>query len=93
MPVQTNAAVQWNPVGGGVVPSAVPANEIPVSRPRMPRAGALMPYLERIDDRRTYSNFGPLVSELETRLAQRLGVDPDCVVTVANGTAGLTLAL
>ncbi|WP_313539859.1 DegT/DnrJ/EryC1/StrS family aminotransferase [Sphingomonas sp.] len=52
-----------------------------------------MPYLQRIDDRRSYSNFGPLVTELEARLAQRMGVDPGCVVTVANGTVGLTLAL
>lgn len=93
MPAQTNAAVQWNAIGGGAVLSAVPANDIPVSRPRMPRADALIPYLQRIDDRRTYSNFGPLVSELEARLAERLGVDPACLVTVANGTAGLTLAL
>lgn len=66
---------------------------VPVARPRMPRAEALLPYLKRIDDCRTYSNFGPLVSELEARLAQRLHVDPACVVTVANATSGLTLAL
>lgn len=93
MPIQTNAAVQWNAIGGDAIVSAIPAHDLPVSRPRMPRAEALMPHLRRIDARRTYSNFGPLVAELETRLAQRLGLDADCVVTVANGTAGLTLAL
>ncbi len=66
---------------------------IPIARPRMPKAEALLPYLERIDRNRTYSNFGPLVAELEARLARRLGVDPACVVTVSNATAGLTLAL
>jgi dTDP-4-amino-4,6-dideoxygalactose transaminase len=91
MPIQTNAEVQWNAMGSGAILS--PTHDVPVSRPRMPRAESLMPYLQRIDDRRTYSNFGPLVTELETRLAQRLGMDPDCVITVANGTAGLTLAL
>lgn len=68
-------------------------NRVPVARPRMPQASALLPYLARIDASRTYSNFGPLVTELETRLADRLGVDADCLVTVANATAGLTLAL
>lgn len=93
MPIPTNAAVQWNPIGGGGMLSSIPNDALPVLRPRMPRADALLPYLQRIDDRRAYSNFGPLVTELEARLAHRLGVDPDCVVTVANGTAGLTLAL
>lgn len=66
---------------------------VPIARPRMPRAQALRPYLEQIDAARNYSNFGPLVSALEGRLASRLGVDPTCVATVANATAGLTLAL
>lgn len=66
---------------------------IPIARPRMPRAAAIMPYLARIDASRTYSNFGPLVSELEARLAARLGVDPACLVSASNGTAGLILAL
>lgn len=93
MRTQTIAAVQGSVIGTRAKLSVVPTGDLPVLRPRMPRAEALMPYLQRIDDRRTYSNFGPLVTELETRLAQRLGVDTDCVVTVANGTAGLTLAL
>jgi dTDP-4-amino-4,6-dideoxygalactose transaminase len=66
---------------------------IPIARPRLPKADALLPYLRRIDEHRTYSNFGPLVSELESRLADRLGVDPSCLVTVSNATSGLTLAL
>jgi dTDP-4-amino-4,6-dideoxygalactose transaminase len=68
-------------------------NQIPVARPRMPAAEMLLPYLQRIDANRTYSNFGPLIAELEGRLADRLGVDPACLVTVSNGTAGLILAL
>lgn len=66
---------------------------LPVARPRLPTADAVLPYLQRIDDSRTYSNFGPLVTELEARLAQRLHVAPDTVVTVTNATLGLTLAL
>lgn len=93
MPIQTNAAGQGEVIGDRAPVSAIPAEDIPVLRPRMPRVDALIPYLRRIDERRIYSNFGPLVSELEARLAQRLGVDRSCLVTVANGTAGLTLAL
>jgi dTDP-4-amino-4,6-dideoxygalactose transaminase len=67
--------------------------QIPVARPRMPQAEMLLPWLRQIDANRSYTNFGPLVRELEARLATRLGVDPACVVTVTNATAGLTLAL
>lgn len=52
-----------------------------------------MPYLKAIDASRTYSNFGPLVSALEDRLATRFGVTAAAVATVTNGTVGLTLAL
>lgn len=68
-------------------------NRIPIARPRMPKTDALLPYLRRIDEHRTYANFGPLIAELEARLAARLGVEPECVVTVANATSGLTLTL
>nr|WP_047167141.1 DegT/DnrJ/EryC1/StrS family aminotransferase [Sphingomonas sp. Y57] len=64
-----------------------------VARPRMPAAETLLPYLRRIDAQRCYTNFGPLVAELEARLAERLDLDPACVASVANATAGLTLAL
>lgn len=66
---------------------------IPVCRPRLPDADALLPYLRRIDDAAWYSNFGPLVRALEARLAERFGTGEGTVATVSNGTAGLTLAL
>jgi dTDP-4-amino-4,6-dideoxygalactose transaminase len=62
-------------------------------RPKLPAAERLLPYLKAIDASRTYSNFGPLVSELENRLATRFRVPAGAVATVANGTVGLTLAL
>lgn len=55
-----------------------------------------MPYLERIHAKRHYSNFGPLVCELEARLAERFqtpGGPPVSVTTVSNATLGLELAL
>src|SRR3954471_4468534 len=74
-------------------PLAAPAapSRIAVARPLLPTAEHLLPYLQRIDEARWYSNFGPLVSELETRLSDRHGGAP--VATLANATLGLTLTL
>lgn len=66
---------------------------IPVMRPRLPSADALLPYLSRIDASRVYSNFGPLVREFEARLAERLAVPSGCIATAANATLALTAAL
>jgi dTDP-4-amino-4,6-dideoxygalactose transaminase len=63
-----------------------------VARPRLPAAEALLPYLQRIDEARWYSNFGPLLTEFEARLAGRFR-EGTHVVTVANATQALTLAL
>jgi dTDP-4-amino-4,6-dideoxygalactose transaminase len=65
---------------------------LPVLKPRLPTAAEILPYLEAIDARRWYSNGGPLVTRLEEQLSRHLGV-ADCVVTTANGTVGLTVAL
>lgn len=64
--------------------------------PDMPTRQELAPYLERIDAARWYSNFGPLVRELEARLAALLPAPAGVatrVATVANATLGLELAL
>lgn len=65
----------------------------PVARPRLPAADSILPYLRAIDENQYYSNFGPMVGEVERRLAERFGVDPACVTTVSNATSGLTAAL
>ena len=65
---------------------------VAVARPRLPAAEAILPYLQRIDEARWYSNFGPLLSEFEQRLADRFPT-PTQVVTVTNATQALTLAL
>jgi len=64
-----------------------------VMRPKLPAAAAVGRYLEKIDAARIYSNFGPLNTELERRLAAFYGLDEGSVVTVNNATVGLTLAL
>jgi dTDP-4-amino-4,6-dideoxygalactose transaminase len=66
---------------------------IPVARPRLPDAAAILPFLERIDAVRIYSNFGPLVREFEAGLGQHFSVEPQEVVTCANATLGLAAAL
>ena len=69
---------------------------IPLLAAKLPTMDRLARYLERIDRQRWYSNFGPLVQELERRLAdsfQRPGRAAPCVVTVGNGTVGIELAL
>ncbi|MBU1378793.1 MAG: DegT/DnrJ/EryC1/StrS family aminotransferase [Alphaproteobacteria bacterium] len=71
----------------------ITAKKIPVAKPRLPPLAALAPYIERIDGARWYSNFGPLNQELETRLAARFGLPAQGVVTIANATVGLSVAL
>lgn len=66
---------------------------IPVMRPKLVAADKVIPYLRQIDQSRFYANRGPLVKELEARLAKLFGVDSDCIVTVNNATTGLALAL
>ena len=65
--------------------------------PELPTLDALTPYLRRIDQRRWYSNFGPLVSELEARIAasfrQPGQLQSSHAVTVGNATSGIELAL
>lgn len=68
-------------------------NRIPLFRPQLPTASAMLPYLERIDANRWYSNFGPLGDELEERLAHRYGVTKDRVVLVANGTQAISACI
>lgn len=60
--------------------------------PDMPSAQELAPWLARIDAARWYTNFGPLVQELEQRLARHYGAERHCV-SVASGTMGVELAL
>src|SRR3954447_21336363 len=68
-------------------------SKTPVMRPKLPRAERIAPYLNRIDAAGIYSNFGPLNTALEARLAAHFGVETAMVTTVSNATQGLTLAL
>ena len=67
--------------------------------PDLPKTAALLPWLQRIDESRHYTNFGPLVRELEGSLAQNwpviggAGLAPLQVLTLDTGTATLDLAI
>ncbi|MCZ2499294.1 DegT/DnrJ/EryC1/StrS aminotransferase [Xylophilus sp. Kf1] len=69
---------------------------VPLLIPDLPSPQQLMPYLQRMHDAQLYSNFGPLVRELENRLQQRFAQQapvPVALSTVANATMGLELVL
>ena len=66
---------------------------MPVLRPRLPSSTDILPYLRAIDERRWYSNRGPLVKELEKQLAQYAGLPDGGVISTANATVGITAAL
>lgn len=70
-----------------------PLHQVPVLRPLLPAAADLMPYLEKIDATRWYSNMGPLARAFEARLADHFGAPADCVVTSANGTLAMVQTL
>jgi dTDP-4-amino-4,6-dideoxygalactose transaminase len=78
--------------GPALLPSGAPTR-LPVLRPRLPSAADLLPYLAEIDQRRWYSNSGPLVTRLEEQLSRHLGFTSHGVVTTANATLGLTVTL
>ena len=64
-----------------------------VLRPRLPLAERLMPYLRRIDATRVYSNWGPLASEFESRLADHFRLPAGGTVSASSGTAALVGAI
>jgi dTDP-4-amino-4,6-dideoxygalactose transaminase len=66
---------------------------LPVCRPALPEAAALLPWLSRIDAARHYTNRGPLVRALETRLAQALGLAPHALRTASTGTSAIEIAI
>lgn len=68
---------------------------IPLLVAQLPDTDALIPYLRQIDGNRWYTNFGPLVQQLEQRFAASFAPTSlaPTAITASNGTAGLELAL
>lgn len=70
-------------------------NIIKLLVPEMPKVEQILPYWQQIDENRWYTNFGPLVCELEDRLSRSFSREPTKVhvVSMANGTCALQIAL
>lgn len=66
---------------------------MPLLVPDMPSPQELLPYLERMHAARHYSNFGPLVCELEATFAAHFSLPQEQLTTIANATLGLELVL
>ena len=66
---------------------------VPLLVPDMPSPHVLMPWLERMHAAHHYSNFGPLVRELEGEFSKRFAAPSEGITTVANATLGLELVL
>jgi dTDP-4-amino-4,6-dideoxygalactose transaminase len=65
-------------------------DSIPVSKPLLPDSTKILPYLKKIDENQWYSNFGPLVYELHERFEELFSSGKGSVISLSNGTAGLT---
>jgi len=62
---------------------------IPVSRPVLPNQAAVAPYIEAMHASGLFTNNGPLVRELERRIAALVNVDAEQVVLTNTGTQAL----
>ncbi|SAK44063.1 transferase [Caballeronia catudaia] len=65
--------------------------KIKVLIPQLPLADAILPYMRRIDEKRTYSNYGPLATEFRDRLGVLTGATG--VTITSNGTTAIEVAL
>jgi len=66
---------------------------ISLLKPDMVVAGDMLPWLEKIDTNRWYTNFGPLSAEFERALSRELGVGDKHLTVTASGTSALQLSL
>ncbi|WP_270732147.1 DegT/DnrJ/EryC1/StrS family aminotransferase [Shimia sp. Alg240-R146] len=67
--------------------------KVPVSKPRLPTAQAIMPYLECLDQSRIYSNLGPVSQQLQKRLGMLLGVTEGGLSLTSSGSTALIGAI
>ena len=64
---------------------------IPVLSSRLPRADAILPFLQEIDQLQYYTNFGELQNRLGQKLANMVGAEYS--LCVSSATLGLELAI
>ena len=66
---------------------------IPVYKASVPSLENVLPYLAEMHESQIFSNNGPLVRELESRIGKLFGFSPEHVCTVTNATLGLLGAI
>ncbi len=62
-------------------------------KPLLPDYASILPYLNKIDAARIYTNNGPLIQQFEERIGAQFGLGREHVVTVSNATTGISLCL
>ena len=62
---------------------------IPVMKPKLAKFEMAEKYLREIDLNRVFTNYGPLVKQVELRYADYLGVKPKNVVALVNATLAI----
>ena len=67
--------------------------EIDLFRPSVPPLEAYTSYLKLMDERRMFSNFGPLHNAFANKLSQQFGVEEKNITLFSSGTMALTAAL
>jgi dTDP-4-amino-4,6-dideoxygalactose transaminase len=85
--------VKAEPLVRETSPEAVRPISVPVLRPKLPCLQQLTPYLQAIDEKRLYSNGGPLSIALQAQLSRHLGCSEDRLITASSATSGITAAL
>src|SRR6266705_3228239 len=66
---------------------------LPFIRPSIPPVEEWVPYLEQAYRAKWFSNFGPVVRQLETQLTIRICHPDEVITTASNCTAGISAAL
>jgi dTDP-4-amino-4,6-dideoxygalactose transaminase len=67
--------------------------EIDLFRPSVPPLEAYSSYLKLMDDKRMFSNFGPLHNAFAHKLSKQFGVDEKNITLFSSGTMALVAAL
>ena len=67
--------------------------DIPLKKISLPQYNEVAKYLKKIDLNKIYTNYGPLVQNLEMILANHFDIDPSKIVITTNGTTSLKTIL
>jgi dTDP-4-amino-4,6-dideoxygalactose transaminase len=66
---------------------------VPINRPKLSKIESVGKYIRRMDENHVYTNGGPLVKELEHRIAELLHISIDCVVSCSSATLAIEGAI